>query len=564
MGWHYTPYALILLAVTAVSVTLALHAWRLRDTPGAKELALLLAAVSVWSFGYGLEFPFTDLGVKVFWASVQYLGVVTVPVAWAVFALRYTGRGGWISRRNLLLLSVVPVMTLALMWTNGAHHLFWTSVGTDPSRTFLLVEHGVPFWIFVLYSYVLVAFGTFLMLSMILRSTNLYRGQGGALLAGVAAPWVGNGINLIGLNPFPRLDPTSFTFLISGAAVSWALFRFRLLDIVPVARDTVIEVMNDAVIVTDAQRRVVDLNPAAQNILRRLSSEVVGSPLARVEPGLDALLDVPGDEEEAHKEISLGKDTERRDYDLALSSLRDRKGRTTGYLLVLRDVTERRRAERELEHFAYLIAHDLRAPLRTISGFSHVLAEDYSAALDEMGRSYLDRTRSAAQRMGEMIDDLLDLSRLTRSEMRRETVDLTSLATTIAEELREGNPERSTELVITEGLTTVGDPRLLRVALRNLLENAWKFTAGEQRARIEFGVASQDGYPTYHVRDNGAGFDMAYSGKLFRAFQRLHTADEFEGSGIGLAAVARVIERHGGRIWAEGEVGKGATFYFTL
>jgi light-regulated signal transduction histidine kinase (bacteriophytochrome) len=283
-----------------------------------------------------------------------------------------------------------------------------------------------------------------------------------------------------------------------------------------------------------------------------------------VEPGLDALLDGHEDDEDVSKEITLGKETDRRDYSLALSALRDRKGGITGYLLVLHDITERRRAERELEHFAYLIAHDLRAPLRTISGFSQVLAEDYDAALDEVGKNYLARTRSAARHMGDMIDDLLDLSRLTRSEMRRETVDLTSLAAAVAEELRQGDPDRSVEFGIAEGLAAEGDPRLLRVALGNLLENAWKFTAGEQQARIEFGSTSSDGYPAYYVRDNGAGFDMAYSGKLFRAFQRLHTTEEFEGTGIGLAAAARVIERHGGRIWAEGKVGEGATFYFTL
>lgn len=573
-------YALFLILVAVVAAALSIYAWRRRATPGAGELALLLCAVSVWSIGYGLEFFFTDLGAKLFWSSVQYLGVVTVPVAWLLFALRYTGRERWISRRNLTLLAVAPAITLALVWTNWAHHIFWIRASTDPSKTFLLVDHGAWFWVFFAYAYVVIALGAFLLVSMLIRSQRLYRGQSIALLVAAAAPWVGNGMYLLlGLGPLPNLDPTSFTFLVSGAAVSWSLFRYRLLDIVPVARDAVIEGMNDGVIVIDPQRRVVDLNPAAREILHGLDPDAVGRPLESVAPEISALLEGHGEAEEAHEEVSLGRDSAgRRDYDLALSALRDRKGMVTGHLLVLRDVTERRRAEQnllrqraeltranaELEHFAYLIAHDLRAPLRAITGFSEILLEDHSSSLDADARNYLLRTQSAAQHMASMIDDLLDLSHLTRRELRREPVDLASLAAEVVDELRQGQPERRAEVVIDPDLRVEGDPRLLRVALGNLLDNAWKFTSDNTEARIEFGAAQNAGERTYFVRDNGAGFDMAYADKLFRAFQRLHTSVEFEGSGIGLAAVARVVERHGGRIWAESEVGEGATFYFTL
>ena len=257
--------------------------------------------------------------------------------------------------------------------------------------------------------------------------------------------------------------------------------------------------------------------------------------------------------------------------------------------MVVRDITERKHAEEdlrrlneelegrvrwrtaqleafnnELEAFSYSVSHDLRAPLRAIDGFSQILLEDYEDKLDEEGRLYLRRTKNASQRMGHLIDDLLNLSRMTRSEMRRESVDLSALVEGVVEDLRGTSPEHEVDVIVEEGLVVNGDESLLRVALENLLGNAWKFTRDRARPRIEFGTLEHEDTPAYFVRDNGVGFDMAYADKLFGAFQRLHSTGEFEGTGIGLATVQRIIHRHGGRVWAEGNIGSGATFYFTL
>ena len=221
-------------------------------------------------------------------------------------------------------------------------------------------------------------------------------------------------------------------------------------------------------------------------------------------------------------------------------------------------------ANKELEAFSYSVSHDLRAPLRGIDGFGQILLEDYSSKLDDQGKEYLQRMRVATQRMAQIIDDLLILARVTRAELSLEEVDLGALAQDVAEKVRAQYPARNVHLDITPGLVARADPRLLRIALENLLGNAWKFTGRQNEARIEFGTIDQDGKPAYFVRDNGAGFDMAYVNKLFGAFQRLHDAKEFPGTGIGLATVQRVVKKHGGRIWAEGAVNSGATFYFTL
>jgi signal transduction histidine kinase len=288
--------------------------------------------------------------------------------------------------------------------------------------------------------------------------------------------------------------------------------------------------------------------------------------------------------------------------------VRNANGEIVGLLGVFWDITERKRAveevhrlnaeleqrvsertaqleaaNKELEAFSYSVSHDLRAPLRGIDGWSHALEEDYGDKLDEQGRVFLAQVRDEAQRMGQLIDDLLDLSRVTRAEMRRETVDLSALAGCVVAGLRKYEPQRQVEINIAPGLTAAGDSRLLRQALENLLGNAWKFTGKKAEARIEVGVmekwsngvmaSSQNpntpilqhsNIPVFFVRDNGAGFNMAHAKKLFAPFQRLHRPSEFPGTGIGLATVQRIIFRHGGEVWAKAELDQGATFHFTL
>jgi light-regulated signal transduction histidine kinase (bacteriophytochrome) len=218
----------------------------------------------------------------------------------------------------------------------------------------------------------------------------------------------------------------------------------------------------------------------------------------------------------------------------------------------------------ELESFSYAISHDLRAPLRSIDGFSRILQEDYSDRLDEKGNDSLQRIRSAAQHVGMLVDGIVGLSHITRREVKWALVDLSSLVQTIAAELQVSQPQRQVEFIIAPGVTANGNIHLLRILLQNLLGNAWKFTGKHLKARIEFGTTQVDGEEAFFIRDNGAGFDMTYADKLFGIFQHLHAADEFPGIGVGLATVRRVAHHHGGRVWAEGKVEKGATFYFTL
>jgi PAS domain S-box-containing protein len=343
----------------------------------------------------------------------------------------------------------------------------------------------------------------------------------------------------------------------------------------------------DAIVSADQEGCITYFNPGAEHIFGHDASEVTGSPLtllmperfreahrsgfarylasreARVVGHTLELVGLRRDGSEFPVELSLAA-WQREDQVAFTAILRDVSARKTAEDALKRYATQLEVANAELDAFAYSVSHDLRAPLRSIDGFSAALLEDYAERLGDAGRDHLNRVRKASQRMAGLIDDLLALSRVTRATLNRERVDLSALALQISAELRQRDPGRHGEFLISADLHSEGDTRLLRIALENLLGNAWKYTARTPRAHIEFGTAQHNGEQAYFVRDNGAGFDMRYADKLFGAFQRLHSAGEFEGSGIGLATVQRIIHRHGGRVWAEGTVGQGATFYFTL
>lgn len=357
----------------------------------------------------------------------------------------------------------------------------------------------------------------------------------------------------------------------------------------------IVETAQEGILVVDPEDNITFANAKLAHMLGCTVEEVLSAPVSAFMDDENQMFTAIKREQNGREVIEqyesrfVRKDGQHLWTLISTTPLVDDKEGYIGALSMIVDITERKQAEdqilqlnaelekrviertaelstvnRELEAFSYSVSHDLRAPLRALDGFSRVLMENYHERLDEQGQKFLQRIRAASQRMGQLIDALLHLSHLTRTEMRFEQVNLSDLVHTIVADLKEQYPERQIQLTIKDSLFVRGDEGLLRAALMNLINNAWKFTSHTPQSSIEFGKTEHQGQEAYFIRDNGVGFDMTYADRLFSPFQRLHRADEFEGTGIGLATVERIVRRHGGRIWVEAALNQGATFYFTI
>jgi PAS domain S-box-containing protein len=343
---------------------------------------------------------------------------------------------------------------------------------------------------------------------------------------------------------------------------------------------------DDAIVGKTPDGVITSWNPAAERMYGYSAEEMVGQPVTVLSPPghageIKEILDKIGQGERVlHQEtVRRRKDGTIFPVSVTVSPVYDEGGRLVGASSIARDTSEQQRAaadvrrwaddleraNRNLESFTYSVSHDLRAPLRAMGGFSAALLEECGDVLGDDGRGYAERIQAASEQMARLIDDLLHLSGISRAEMNLQTVDLGAEADRIAKELQHDGPDRSVRFVIQRPVWALADLILIRTVLQNLLDNAWKFTSRRDDALIEFGTTPvADAEVCCYVRDNGAGFDPAYVGKLFTPFQRLHTTREFPGTGVGLASLRQIVERHGGHAWAEGAVGEGATFYFTL
>ncbi|HKI54004.1 MAG TPA: histidine kinase N-terminal 7TM domain-containing protein [Anaerolineales bacterium] len=594
--FNYLP----LIASIVLTVGVGIYAWRHHQSPGIKTFMYVTLAELSWSVGYLFELSSPSLAGKLFWDDFQFIGSMFVPFLLMIFAYEYTGQEKSISRRTRMLLIAFPILFLLLLYTNPLHALVRNGTAhIEQGKPFdtLLYDFTQLMWVSFFYSYGTYMVATILFVRNLFRQQRLFRAQTLVIVIGFVIPFLGTLPGAAGFIIFGQRDITPYTFGIANLIFAWGLFRYGLFDIVPIARDAVMENMSDAVIVLDSQSRVVDVNPSALDGLETTASQVIGLPVTQIFANRPDLIDLFKNIQPIREDVTYESPSGRRYvFDSFISPLRDQHNSLIGRLVVARDITEQRMVEAELhkthlelesrvqrrtvelevanreledknaelERFTYTVSHDLKTPLVTISGYLGYLKEDVKTANMDRLEKDSQRIAGAVEKMQRLLNDLLELSRIGRMSNPFEAISFDGLVKEALDIVHGRLEERNITVQIQPNLPLVyGDkPRLMEV-LQNLIDNAAKFFGDQPHPTIEIGVnGEENGRAIFFVKDNGIGIAPEYHEQIFGLFNRLDT--QIEGTGIGLALVKRIIEIHGGRIWVESDFGEGSTFYFTL
>jgi PAS domain S-box-containing protein len=597
MNWQHAPYVVILIIAASVAMLVAIYAWQRRAVRGGIFFALLMVAVAQWAFSGAAEFAATDISTKIGWSKVSYLGIVSIAPLWLLFTGGYSQRTQPLAGRRAIWLWLVPVTILGLAVTNEWHRLIWptiTPVASVPGAM-LVYGHGIGVWVNVVYSYSLLLLGTVWLVQATLRSPRLYRRQAGSLLAGAAIPWVANALYVAGQLPLPGLDPTPIAFTLTGLMMVWGLFRFHMLDIVPVAHDILVENLADSVLVLDARNRVVYINPAARQLVKCDAASAVGQPVETVLEEWPDLAARCQDTLAAQAEIEVDRAQARQWLELRVSPLYDQRGWLTGRLIVLRDITARKQNEEalqqyareleagnaELDAFAHTVAHDLKNPISVIVGYSTLLETHLETTSLAEVAAMLRRITQTGYKATSIIDALLLLASVHRMEdVDAEPFDMAVVVAEALSRLRALITEREAEIASPEHWPlAVGYAPWVEEVWVNYLSNALKYGVRPPAApRLEMGYSILDPlpqesplripYPASHmirfwVKDHGPGLTPAQQAQLFTPFTRL-SPSLGEGYGLGLSIVQRIVEKLGGQAGVESQEREGSTFWFTL
>lgn len=611
-GWQLAlPYTLPLLISASLAVITAMFVWRRRTAPGARPLVALSLAAAVWSSAYALEIAATPTPFALFWARVQYLGIMTLPVAWIAFVLEYASLQHRLTRQNLALLLIVPVLTQIAVWTNDYHGLIWPQIQVNTSGPVPILDfdHGPAFWVCNIYAHLCLAGGTLILLWRFVRSQRLYLSQIAIFLIGAIAPWIGNGLYVLKLTPWPGLDPSPFGFTFTAAAIALGVLRLRFLDVVPVARDMVLESINQSVIVLDDRNRIVDINRAAQHVIGCTAAEVIGQPVRQALRRWPQILERYYDIVELNEEVQIEIEGRSLILDVLISPLRDRDGRLRGRVIVWHDITRLKQIEEALRQqndellalqqilmvakdqaeaahrakstFLAHMSHEVRTPLSAILGYADLIRLDLAHRGQSVYQEELDAIRVSAQHLLAIINNILDLSKLDAGKMpvHPELFSIEALVHDVMQTARPLAARNGNTLTVTHAPDAdlmMSDKTKIRQALLNLLSNAAKFTENgaislciwrksdlspEMKATDE----SAD-WIIFEITDTGIGIAPEHLPLLFQDFSQIEDAGhrQYSGTGLGLAISRQFCQLMGGDITVVSTPGHGSTFTVRL
>lgn len=574
MYGQYPLYTFLLTISATALAGLAAYVWQRRPAPGATAAALLIAGVVVWSLSNALEMASASLDTKIFWGNMQFVGIVIVPASWLAFTLQYTSREQSLPRYYLYLLAVQPIVTVLIAWTNESHHLMRTgwrleSLGSAP---ILIVEFGPFFWFHAVYSYLLLLAGALRFFPYIFRASFLYRGQAATLLAGCFLPWASNFLYITGLSPFPHLDLTPPAFILMGVSLTWGLFRFKLLDVVPGARSAIVDGLEDGVLIVGPDDRILDANPAAQRIVDRPLNDLIGMSLAQAlinQPELSARLQGQREDED---EFAIDVGGQHRVYELHTSELFRSDSTPSGQLIALHDITQRKRVEAEMIRAGRLgaagelslgVSHNLNNILTSIIGPASLLEEHL--ADDPEGLEQLRAILTSAERARDLVQRLGQSARDSESELHPVAVNK------IVKEAIYGAQPRWKDEVQAAGLSieittdldevpmATANRAELYDALLNLLFNA--VDALPEGGHIAIRSRVEHDAVILQISDTGTGMDDETQQRLFEPF---FTTKANVGTGLGLSTAHTAIRHWGGHIEVESTPGAGTTFTLQL